>query len=153
MWIRLLMLLMFSGLAFAQNLKVEGAWVRLVPNKTTAAYMVISNSSTKPIKIVGFSCALAAKTELHQTEFVDPNDHMAMDHSSMPGMEGMEMTGMKAISQLVIPAKGRLELKPSGTHLMLVDVKQTLKEGQKVRIVLKLEGGSSLNVDASVRMQ
>lgn len=150
---RLVLCLVLLGMVFAQNLKVEGAWVRLVPGKTTAAYMAIANPTAKAIKIVGFSCGLASKTELHQTEFVDPNDHMGMDHSQMPGMEGMEMTGMKAVGQIAIPAKGKLELKPGGYHLMLIDLKQILKIGQKVRIVLKLEGGGSLSVDAVVKLQ
>ncbi len=151
--IRMLLLLFFSSLAFGQNLKIDGAWVRLVPNATTAAYMVISNPSSKPIKILGFSCTLASRAELHQTQFVDPNDHLGMNHGDNPDMQGMEMTGMKPVTQVVVPAKGQLEFKPSGMHLMLINLKQTLKEGQKVRIVLRLEGGTTVNVDAVVKMQ
>ena len=141
--------------AVAQSpaLQIQNPWVRLVPNKTTAAYMVISNPSARPVKILGFSAAMATRAELHQTQSVDPSDHLGMDHSNMPGMEGAEVTGMREVKEIIIPAKGKLELKPGGTHLMLVGLKQSLTAGQKVRIVLRLEGGRTQNVDAVVRMQ
>lgn len=152
-WLFLIFLILTSAVAQAPVLQVQNPWVRLVPNKTTAAYMVITNPSAKAVKILGFSTPAASKAELHQTQFVDPNDHMGMDHSNMQGMEGAEVTGMREVKELVVPPKGKLELKPGGMHLMLVGLKQTLQVNQKVRIVLRLEGGRTQNVDAVVRMQ
>jgi periplasmic copper chaperone A len=152
-WLFLSFFVLTFAVAQSPALQIQNPWVRLVPNKTTAAYMVITNPSARPIRIMGFSAAIATRAELHQTQSVDPNDHMGMDHSNMPGIEGAEVTGMREVKEIVVPARGKLELKPGGTHLMLVGLKQTLSAGQKVRIVLRLEGGRIQNVDAVVKMQ
>lgn len=152
-WLLPTCLALTFGAAQAPALQIQNAWVRLVPNKTTAAYMVISNPSARPVKIVGFATPIATRTELHQTQFVDPNDHLGMDHGNMQGMEGAELTGMREVKEVVVPARGKLELKPGGTHLMLVGLKQTLRAGQKVRLTLRLEGGRTQNVDAVVKLQ
>lgn len=147
-------LLVLGGvLAQAQGLRAENAWVRLVPGKTTAAYMVLVNSGARPLRVLGVGSPIAARVELHQTQFVDPNDHLGMDHSHTPEMKGLEVTGMRPVKELVIPARGRLELKPGGIHLMLIDVRQPLRQGQQVRLTLQLEGGRTLLVDAIVRAQ
>ncbi len=154
MWIRLGMLLLLGcGLAQSQNLRVENAWVRLVPGKTTAAYMVLINTGARPVRVLSVSSPAAARGELHQTQFVDPNDHLGMDHSYNPEMRGLEVTGMRPVKELVVPARGRLELKPGGLHLMLIDVRQPLRQGQQVRLTLRLQGGQTLHVDAVVRAQ
>jgi copper(I)-binding protein len=132
---------------------VENAWVRLVPNQTTAAYMVLVNTGARPVRVLGVSSPIAARGELHQTQFVDPNDHLGMDHRHSPEMKGLEVTGMRPVKELVVPARGRLELKPRGTHIMLIDLRQPLRQGQRVRLVLRLEGGRTLSVDAVVRAQ
>ncbi len=139
--------------AQGQGLRVENAWIRLVPGKTTAAYMVLVNTGARPIRVLGVGSPIAARGELHQTQFVDPNDHLGMDHSHTPEMKGLEVTGMRPVKELLVPARGRLELKPGGIHLMLIDVRQPLRQGQQVRLTLRLEGGRTLNVDAVVRAQ
>ena len=75
------LLLLAWVLAQGQGLRVENAWVRLVPNKTTAAYRVLINIGARPVRVMGVSSPIAARGELHQTQFVDPNDHLGMDHS------------------------------------------------------------------------
>lgn len=64
-----------------------------------------------------------------------------------------EMTGMKPLDSLTIPPKGRLELKPGGIHLMLEGLKQPLKLGQKVRLVLRFADGDTQALEATVRNQ
>ena len=49
-----------------------------------------------------------------------------------------------------IPAKGSFELKPNGSHLMLVDLKRPLKEGEKVPVVLKFEKAGEVEVEFQV---
>lgn len=130
-------LLLGLGLAFAQPpLKVEDAWVRLSPTQLSGAFMVLSNPTNKAIKVVGVESPIATKAEIHQT--------MTMNSS-----QG-EATGMRPVAALEIPAGGKVELRPGSYHIMLIGLKQTLKEGQKVRITLKLDGGQRLSVEATV---
>ncbi|WP_337871423.1 copper chaperone PCu(A)C [Meiothermus sp.] len=155
MLIRFGVILWALGWVFAQGqgLRVENAWIRLVPGRITAAYMVLVNTTPHPIRVLGVGSPIAARGELHRTQFVDPSDHLGMDHSHSPEMKGLEMTGMRPVKELLVPARGRLELKPGGIHLMLIDLRQPLRQGQQVRLTLQLEGGRTFHVDAVVRAQ
>lgn len=133
--------LSLSPLGLAHSLKIENAWVRLLPGSTTAAYMTLINPALKEsVKIVGVSSPIAARVSLHTT-------------SSTAHMGHGEMTGMKPLDSLTIPPKGRLELKPGGIHLMLEGLKQPLKLGQKVRLVLRFADGDTQALEATVRNQ
>ena len=46
-----------------------------------------------------------------------------------------------------MPAKGSFELKPNGAHLMLVDLKRPLKEGEQVPVVLRFEKAGEVKVE------
>ncbi|HXJ08268.1 MAG TPA: copper chaperone PCu(A)C, partial [Burkholderiales bacterium] len=50
-----------------------------------------------------------------------------------------------------VPAKGSYELKPGGAHLMLVDIKRPLKEGDKVPLVLRFQKAGEVKVDLEVK--
>jgi copper(I)-binding protein len=58
---------------------------------------------------------------------------------------------MVPLREVVVPAKGKLEFKPGGKHIMLMGLKRALKVGEKVPLVLKLDGGQSLTVQAVVK--
>ena len=58
---------------------------------------------------------------------------------------------MREVKGYDIPAKGSFELKPGGSHLMLVDLKRPLKEGDKVPVVLRFEKSGEVKVDFEVR--
>lgn len=136
------MLILGGVVAQAPALKVEKAWVRLMPGKVTAAYMVLSNPSAKPVKIIGASSPIAASAEIHET--------MVMEHA---GHAAGEVKGMKAMGVVTIAGGGKLEMKPGGVHLMLTGLNRVLQEGQKVKIVLQLEGGQNLTIEAPVVRQ
>lgn len=131
--------LSLSPLGLAHSLKIENAWVRLLPGSTTAAYMTLINPALEEsVKIVGVSSPIAARVSLHTT--------MSMDKEA-------DMTTMKSLASIIIPPKGRLELKPGGIHLMLEGLKQPLKLGQKVRLVLRFADGDTQTLEATVRNQ
>lgn len=144
----LLVLILGGALAQAPALKVEKAWVRLVPGKVTAAYMTLLNPGPKAVKILGASSPVAATAEIHET--------LTMEHgqATAHGGPGMgDVKGMKPMGVVTIAAGGKLEMKPGGTHLMFTGLNQMLREGQKVKIVFKLEGGQNLSFEAPVVRQ
>ena len=47
---------------------------------------------------------------------------------------------MRAIPGLDLPARKAVELKPGGYHVMLMDLKRELKDGEQVPITLVVEG-------------
>jgi copper(I)-binding protein len=122
--------------AYAQ-VTVADAWVRgTAPGqKATGAFMKIT-SSTDAI-LVSAASPVAAVVEVHE-----------MTH------EG-GMMRMRAISELKLPAGKAVELRPGSYHVMLMDLKQPLKEGESVPVTLTYRDASgkknSLEVMAPVR--
>jgi periplasmic copper chaperone A len=129
-----LALMLFAGSAWSQ-VEVSDAWIRATApgQKTAAGYMIIRNKSAQPERLVGGSSQAAAKLETHVS------------------IQDGDIMRMREVKAYDIPAKGSFELKPNGSHLMLVDLKRPLKEGDKVPVVLKFEKSGEVKVDFEVR--
>ena len=123
---------LLSGLVFAQpKIEVRDAWVREVPptSKMSAAYMIIENKGKEADRLVDASNNVSEITELHET------------------VEGK----MRRVKAIEVPAGGKVELKPGGLHIMLINLKKPLKEGDKVELTLKFEKAGEIKVQAPVR--
>jgi len=122
--------------AFAQ-VTVQNPWVRatLPGQEVAGAYMTLVSASDT--RLVSVSSPVAATTELHQMT-----------------MEG-DVMRMHPVSGIDLPAGRKIELKPGGYHLMLIDIKRQLKVGETVPIALVIEDRSGkrtrLDVKAPVR--
>ena len=127
-------LMFFAGTAWSQVV-VEQAWIRATPPgaKTAAGYMLIRNKSAQPERLAGGSSSVAGKVETHVH------------------IKDGDVLRMREVKGYDIPAKGTFELKPGGAHLMLVDLKRPLKEGEKVPLVLKFEKSGEVKVEFEVR--
>ncbi|MCC7181561.1 MAG: copper chaperone PCu(A)C [Acidobacteria bacterium] len=124
------------GVAEAQApLTASGAWVREpVPGRTvTAGFVVIENPGGADIQVVGASSDVAGTVELH--EMVRSGDMMKM----------------APVKSIVVPAKGKVELRPGGLHLMLFELKKPLKEGDTVTLTLTTDNGATVQASAAVR--
>ena len=125
-----------ASTAFAQ-VQVKDPWVRgtVTQQKATGAFMHLS--SPTDARLVSARSPVAGVVELHE---------MAMDKDVMK---------MRAVPWIDIPAGKGAELKPGGYHVMLMDLKQQLKEGETVPITLVVEGRDgkrqTLEVKAPVR--
>ncbi|MEN3034418.1 MAG: copper chaperone PCu(A)C [Aquificaceae bacterium] len=118
--------------AFAQqNIQIKNAWVREVPqgSRATAAYMLIENKSSQPDKLLQASSPVAGTTELHET------------------VDGK----MRKIQSIEVPANSKVELKPGGLHVMLIDLKNPIKEGDKVDLTLKFEKAGEVKLQLPVK--
>jgi len=117
------------------QVRVEQPWIRATPPgaKVAAGYMIIRNQSAQPERLVGGTSQAAAKVETH----VHVKDG--------------DIVRMREVKGYDIPAQGVFELKPGGAHLMLVDLKKPLKEGEKVSVVLRFEKSGEVKVDFEVR--
>jgi len=110
--------LLAAGSALA-DVTVEDAWVRAtVPGqKTSGAFMKLTAS--EDLTLVGARSPAAGVVEIHE---------MAMD-------DQMVMR-MRAVKGIALPAARPVDLKPGGYHVMLLDLKDTLQAGQKLRLTL-----------------
>ncbi len=101
---------------------VDHAWARatLPAQMASGAYMTVT--SAMPARIIGVSSPLAGVAQVHE---------MAMQGSTMR---------MHAVGALDLPAGKAVELKPGGYHVMLMDLKQPLRKGDKLPLTLRIEG-------------
>jgi copper(I)-binding protein len=134
---KLLSLFLFAALpAFAQ-VAVSEAWVRatVAQQKATGAFMTLT--STQDSKLVAASSPVAGVVEVHEMKMVD------------------DVMRMRQIPALPLPAGQSVALNPGGYHLMLLELKQPLKDGDKVPLTLEVEDGkqvrSKITVEATVR--
>jgi hypothetical protein len=111
------------------------AWARVpLPSKTeTALYVVVENHSSQKRAIVSVSSDSAAAAEMHQ---------MTMVKMSMV---------MTPISQVAIPARGKTSFNPNGMHIMLYGLKSRPAIGDTLNVTLKLDDGTTVPVEATVR--
>jgi periplasmic copper chaperone A len=142
-----LVLLLLSGVfgtAFADDapIRVENAWLQAVPPvaDATAAYMRIKNLGPTPLKLTGASSSIAAKIEPMITTRSERN--------------GQEIMGMANVESLEIPPGGVLELKPGGSHLMIMGLTSHPKEGDRVKLTVRFAPGDQrFDVDLPVFKQ
>jgi copper(I)-binding protein len=66
-------------------------------------------------------------------------------------MDGDVMRMKPVDGGLEIKPGASVELKPGGTHLMFMDLKEPLKEGQSVKGTLQFEKAGTVNVEFAVR--
>ncbi len=133
-WLWLAPLLAAASPAFSQ-IQVENAWARATPPgaKIAAGYLTIRNASATADKLVGASSPAAGRVETHVT------------------IEEGGISKMRPVKGYDIPANGAFELKPSGAHLMLVNLKAPLKEGERVPLLLKFARAGEVRAELEVR--
>lgn len=133
------MLGMLAGLlctAAAAQVSVENPWTRPTPPsaKLGAGYLTVVNAGAAD-RLVGASSPAAARVEMHVT------------------LRDGEIMRMREVKAFDLPAKGRLELKPAGAHLMFIDLKRPFKAGDKVPVTLKFDKAGEVKVDLLVGKQ
>ncbi len=107
--------------AHAQTQVIE-PWIRgTVPQqKATGAFMKITSATGA--RLIGAASPVASVVEIHEMTL----DGQVMRMRALPN--GLDLPGGQTI-----------ELKPGGYHVMLMDLKQTLGEGQKVPLTLRVQ--------------
>lgn len=113
--------------------KVEGAWVRssVAGQQGTGAFM--NFTAGEPTQLVGVSTPVAGVAQVHEMT-----------------MEGQVMK-MRAVGKLHLPPGRTVELKPGGYHIMLLDLKQVLKQGSTVPMTLSFR--SAKGVDGKLELK
>ncbi|MBK7021989.1 MAG: copper chaperone PCu(A)C [Sulfuritalea sp.] len=129
--------LMFAAFPVMAQVTVKDPWVRAtVPaQKATGAFMQIT--SAQDARLVEAKSPVAGVVEVHE---------MVMEKDVMK---------MRAMKGLDLPAGKTVELKPGGYHVMLMDLKEQMKEGTTVPVTLVVESKdrkrSTVEVKAAVK--
>lgn len=122
--------------ALAQT-TVSDAWVRAsVPHQqSTGAFMTLT--ATTDSALIGVASPVAGLVQVHE---------MTMNGDVM---------GMREVKSVALPAGKPVTLDPNGYHVMLMGLKEQVKEGQQVPLTLTVEDAQgqrqTLQVQAPVK--
>lgn len=113
---------------------VAHAWARATPGGATvgAAYLEIKTDAKTADRLLAVASPVAARPELH-THLMDGN-----------------VMKMRKVDAIEVKAGTSHVLKPGGDHLMLIDLKQPLKEGDLIKLTLTFEKAGPIEIDATV---
>lgn len=123
------------AIAAGATVQVADPYVRAVPagQDQTAAYMILRNTGERDVALVKAESPAARAVELHTVI-----------------SEG-GMMKMRPVPKMEVKAGGETKLQPGGFHIMLIGMKEPLKEGASVSLTLNFDDGSKLGVTAPVR--
>lgn len=124
---------LLSSLSHAQ-VSIKNAWVRATVSQQMATGAFMQLESAQDAKLVAVQSSVAGVAEVHE---------MAMDGGIMR---------MRQMPFLALPAGKAVELKPGGYHVMLMDLKGQVKDGDTVPLTLVVEGkdGQRQNINVKV---
>jgi copper(I)-binding protein len=138
----LALVLLLLGLAACQpgvageQIVVTDAWARpAAAGDTTGLFFIIDNQGGEADALLGVTSDVARVAELHKTEMQD----------------GV----MKMIPQpsVAVPAGERVTFQPGGLHVMLIDLKHALNEGDEITATLRFERAGEVTITAKVTMK
>ena len=120
----------------AGDLLISQEWARATPGgaKVGGGYLTIENKGGTPDKLIGASADGAGKIEVHE---------MTMTNGVMK-MRPVE-------GGLTIDPGKTVKLAPGGYHLMLMDLKNPLRQGDKIAMTLQFEKAGKVAVTLDVQ--
>ena len=113
-------------------MQITAPWARATPKgaSTGAAYMTITNTGKTPDKVSCVTSDASAECQIHT---------MTMDKGVMqmrPVEGGLEIKPGETVT-----------LKPGGFHMMLVNLKHPLEQGNTIKATLKFDTAGSVDVE------
>lgn len=117
------------------TLEIEHPWARMTPAgaKVGGGYLTVENDGKEADRLVAATAEIAERVEIHEMSVKDGIMTMRM----LP--DGLE-----------IPADGEVKLAPGGYHLMFMNLKQPLKEGESFKGSLTFARAGTVDVSFKV---
>jgi copper(I)-binding protein len=122
--------------ALAAGIEIENAWSRATPGRATVGvgFATIKNNAGEADRLLSATTAVAAITQIHQMF-----------------TEGGVMKMREVTDGVPVPAKGEVALTSGSYHLMLMDLKHPLKEGEHFSGTLNFEKAGPVTVEFHVK--
>ena len=117
------------------SLKIDHPWSRATPHGAEVAggYLVIENKGTSVDRLVSATSEIAGRVEIHEMAVQDGIMKMR------PLARGLE-----------IKPGATTKFEPGGFHVMFMNLKRPLKEGEKFKGTLVFEKAGRLDVEFTV---
>jgi periplasmic copper chaperone A len=114
------------------SIHISQPWARATPKGATsaAAYMTVTNNGKTPDRVNCVSSDASAECQIHS---------MTMDNGVMvmrPVEGGLEIKPGETVT-----------LKPGGFHMMLLNLKHSLEQGNSLQATLKFDSAGTIQVD------
>ena len=118
----------------AGDLVISQAWSRATPNgaKIGAGYLTIENKGTTADRLVGVSDDVSPKIEVHEMSMTTAQENAPVT-ADWPS------------------TRQDHQVAPTGHHLMIMDLKSPLKQGDKVPVTLEFEKAGKVAVTLDVQ--
>jgi copper(I)-binding protein len=118
----------------AKAIVVEHPWARATPAgaKTGAAYATLVNNGSSADRLLSATTSLAGKVQFHSVS------------------EENGVSRMREMHTVEVGPGAKVTFSPGGMHIMLVELKQPLKEGQTFPLTLNFEKAGKVDVTVSV---
>jgi copper(I)-binding protein len=119
-----------------KRVAASSGWVKLPAAGETGAmaFVAIENPTMYEIYVVSATADAAGKVELRD------------------GAQSGDAR-LKPVEFISVPAYASVDMKPESVHLVLLDLKRPLKEGDKVVLALATDNAGTLEVPAVVRKE
>jgi len=120
----------------AGPLSIQHPWSRetAVGQAVGGGFLTIANSGAREDRLLSGTTPVAAEVQLHT---------MTMD--------GGVMRMRQVTGGIAIPAKGAVELKPGGYHIMFMGLKRQLRQGERVPVTLRFQRAGNVTVQFVVQ--
>lgn len=131
--------LIVAAPALAQSpqaaIHVENAWARSTPPgaKTAAAYMTVVNTGHDADRLVAAATPVAGEADIHRTS------------------EENGVMKMRPAGPLDVKPGSPITLSPGGLHVMMMDLKKPLTDGQDFPLTLVFEKAGKIQVNVHVQ--
>lgn len=118
------------------SLSIKHPWSRetAVGQAVGGGFMTITNSANNEDRLVSGTTPVAAEVQLHTMT-----------------MHGGIMRMRQVTDGIAIPARGTLELKPGGYHIMFMGLKRPLQQGERFPVTLHFQRAGSVTVQFAVQ--
>lgn len=119
----------------AGDITISAPWTRATPGgaKVAGGYLKVTNNGKTPDKLLGGMTSVAGRMEIHEMT-----------------MSGGVMQMRPQLAGLEIKPGETVELKPGGFHVMFLDLKRQLKDGETVNATLQFEQAGTVEVTFKV---
>lgn len=111
------------------SITVADGWARVSSGPNSAIFMHMYNDGKTDDALVSAASNIAETTELHT--------HIK---------EG-DVYKMRPVPHMLVNAGEKTTLKPGGLHIMLLNIKRPINEGDKVPVTLTFKSGQVIHVD------
>ncbi|MHB8930291.1 MAG: copper chaperone PCu(A)C [Melioribacteraceae bacterium] len=114
---------------------IKDVWARPgAKNANSALYFVVQNNGSKADTILGAKSKYAEIVEVHES-FKRDNDRM----------------GMRQVKFVAVAANSKLEFKPGGFHVMLINLLKDVKAGTSLDATINFKFAGKIKVKAVVQ--